>query len=159
MHQKKGRILREQGAWLTGLFQLYGRKVNTTWLVSLIKHEVIKIKLNPVTRGLRCVLWFFKVANLTHSVQFSCSVMSDSLQPHGLQHARPPCPSPTPRVYSNSCPLSWWCHPTISSSVIPFSSCLQSFPALGSFQMSQLLASGGQSIGASASASVLPKNI
>ena len=93
------------------------------------------------------------------SVQFSHSVVSDSLQPHGLQHARPPCPSPTPRVYSNSCPLSQWCHPTISSSVIPFSSHFQSFPASGSFQMSQNFTSGGQSIGVSASASVLPVNI
>ena len=92
------------------------------------------------------------------SVQFSCSVMSDSLLPHEPQHARPPCSSPTPRVYPNSCPLSWWCHPTISSSVIPFSSCPQSFPATGSFQMSQLFASGGQSIGVSASTSVLPIN-
>ena len=92
-------------------------------------------------------------------IQFSCSVMSDSFQPHGLQHTRPPCPSSTPGVYSNSCPLSGWCHPTISSSVIPFPSCLQSFPASGSFQMSQLFASGGQSTGASASASVLPVNI
>ena len=92
------------------------------------------------------------------SVQFSCSVMSDSLPPHELQHARPPCPSPTPVVYPNSCPLNWWCQPTISSSVIPFSSCLQSFPASGSFQMSQLFAWGGQSIGISASASVLPMN-
>ena len=87
------------------------------------------------------------------------SVMSDSLQPHRLQHTRLPCPSPTPRVYSNSCPLSQWCHPTISSSVVPFSSRLQSFPALGSFQMSQLFTSGSQSIGASASTSVLPMNI
>ena len=94
-----------------------------------------------------------------HSVQFSCSLMSDSLRPHGLQHSRPPCPSPTPWVYSNSCPLSWWCHPTISSSVIPFSSHLQSFPASGSFQMSQFFASGSQNIGVSASASVLPLNI
>ena len=92
------------------------------------------------------------------SVQFSRSVVSDSLQPHGLQHARPPCPSPTLRVYSNSCPLSRWCHPTISSSVIPFSSWLQSFPASGSVQMSQFFASGGQSIGVSASTSVLPMN-
>ena len=90
--------------------------------------------------------------------QFS-SVISDSLQTHGLQHARPPCPPPTPRVYSNSCPLSRWCHATILSSVIPFSSCLQSFPASGSFQMSHLFASGGQSIGVSASASGLPMNI
>ena len=88
---------------------------------------------------------------------FSRWVMSDSGS-HRLQHARPPCPSPTPRVYSDSCPLSWWCHATISSSVVPFSSCLQSFPASGSFQMSQLFASG-QSIGVAASASVLPKNI
>ena len=84
--------------------------------------------------------------------------MSDSLQPHELQHARPSCPSPTPRVYSNSCPLSRWCHPTISSSVISFSFCLQSFPASGSFQMSQLFTSDGQSIGVSASALVLPMN-
>ena len=92
------------------------------------------------------------------SVQFSCSVVSDSLWPCGLQHTRPPCPSPTPRVYTNSCPLSWWCHPTISSSVVPLSSCFQSFPALGSFQMSQFFAWGGQSIGVSASTSVLPRN-
>ena len=85
--------------------------------------------------------------------------MSDSMQPHGLKHARVPCPSRTPRVYSNSCPLSWWCHPTISSSVVPFSSRLQSFLASVSFPMSQFFASGGQSIGASASASVLPTNI
>ena len=85
------------------------------------------------------------------SVQFSSSVVSDSLRPHRLQHARPPCPSPNPGEYPNSCPLSQWCHPTISSSVIPFSSCPQSFPASGSFQMSQLFTSGGQSIGVSAS--------
>ena len=92
------------------------------------------------------------------SVQFSRSVVSDSLRPHELQHARPPYPSPTPRVHPNSCPLSQWCHPTISSSVIPFSFCLQSFPTSGSFQMSQLFASCGQSIGISASTSVLPTN-
>ena len=97
--------------------------------------------------------------NFKRSVQFSCSVMSDSLQPHGLQHARSPCPSPVPGVSSNSCPLSQWCHPTISSAVVPFSSCLQSFPASWSFPMSQFFASGGQSIGVSASASVLPMNI
>ena len=87
--------------------------------------------------------------------QFSRSVMSDSLRPHGLQHARLPCPSPTPGVYSNSCPLSRWCHPTISSSVVSFSSCPQSFPASWSFPISQFFASGGQNIGISASASVL----
>ena len=85
--------------------------------------------------------------------------MSDSLRPHGLQHARPPCPSPTPGACSNSCPSNQWCHPAISSSVVPFSSCLQSFPASGSFQMGQFFTSGGQSIGVSISASVLPMNI
>ena len=92
-------------------------------------------------------------------VQFSCSVISDSLQPHRLQHTRPPCPSPIPGVYPNSCPSSWWCHTIISSSVVPFSSHLQSFPASGSFQMSQYFPSSGQSTGVSASASVLPMNI
>ena len=85
--------------------------------------------------------------------------MYDYLWPHGLQYSGPPCPSPTPRVYSNSCPLTWWCHPTISSCVIPFSSCLRSFPELGSFPMSQFFASGGQSVGVSASALALPMNI
>ena len=121
---------------------------------------------------MNCVdAWFFSVSNLDilHvsilffqtifcSVQFSYSVVSNSLWPHEPQHARPPCPSPTPRFYLNSHPLSQWCHPTISSSVVPFSSQLQSFPASGSFQMSQLFASGGQSIGASAATSVLPMN-
>ena len=92
------------------------------------------------------------------SVQFSHSVVSNSLRPHDPQHARPPCPSPTPGVHPNPCPLCPWCHPTISSSVVPFSSCPQSFSASGCFQMSQLSASGGQSIGVSASASVLPMN-
>ena len=102
--------------------------------------------------------------NLIHSsrhtlkfCQFSCSVMSDSLWPHELQHTRPSSPSPTPGVHLNSCPLSRWCHPTISSSVVPFSSCPQSFPASGSFQMSQLFAWSGQSIGVSALAWFLPK--
>ena len=91
---------------------------------------------------------------------FSHLVVSDFLQPHGLQHTRPPCPSLlTPGACSNSCPLRWWCHPTISSSVVPFSSCLQSVPASGSFPMSRFFTSGGQSIGASASASVLPVSI
>ena len=93
------------------------------------------------------------------SVQFSGSVVSDSLRPHESQHARPPCPSPTPGVYPNLCPSSQWCHPAISSSVIPFSSCSQSFPASVSFPMSQLFQSDGQSIGVSASTSVLPMNI
>ena len=97
-------------------------------------------------------------AQPSDSVQFSCSVVSDTLRPHGLQHIRLPCPSPTPGTYSNSCPLSWWCHPIISSSIVPFSSCLQFFPASGSFQMSQFFTSGGQSIGVSDSASGLPMN-
>ena len=99
------------------------------------------------------------MGELQGKVQFSCSVVFNSLRPHGLQHARPPSQSPTPGIYSNSCPLSQWYHPTISSSVIPFFSCLQSFPASGSFQMTQFFASGGQSIGVSASASVLAMNI
>jgi len=112
-----------------------------------------------------CFLHWFKQASLVEeycgnsSVQFSCSVMSDSLWPHGRQHARLPCPSPIPGAYSTSCPLSWWCHPTISCSVDPFSSHLQSFLASGSFPMSQFFALGGQSIGVLASGSVLPMNI
>ena len=110
--------------------------------------------LNSATKG---VVIVFKLP--AYSVQFSHSVMSDSLWLHGLQHTRPPWPSPTLRAYSNSCPLSWWCHPTISSSVVPLSSCLQSFPASGSFPVSQFFALGGQSIGASASASVFPMSV
>ena len=106
-------------------------------------------------------IFYFNVFKIDYftSVQFSNSVMSDSLRPHGLQHTRPPCPSPTPRACPNSCPLSQWYHPTISSSVIPFFSCLQSLPASRSFPTSQFFASGEQSIGVSASASVLPINI
>ena len=103
------------------------------------------------------VVWSLNIRSV--SLQFSRSVMSNSLGPHELQHARPPCPSLTPGVYPNPHLLSQWCHPTISSSVIPFSSCPQSFPASGSFKMSQLFASGGQNIGVSASTSVLPMNI
>ena len=103
-------------------------------------------------------IWLMAVDNI-YVVQFSHSVMSNSLRPHGLRHTRLPFPSPTPGVYSNSYTLSQWCHPTISSSVVPFSSHLQSFPAPGSFQMSQFFASSGQSIGVSGSASVLPMNI
>ena len=105
------------------------------------------------------IQYLTQVVRMESLFQISHLVVSDSLQPHGLQHPRPPCPSPTHRVYSNSCPLSQWCHPTISSSVIPFSSHLQSFPASGSFQMSQFFTSGGQSIGVSASVSVLPMDI
>ena len=118
-------------------------------------------RLRPLTRQKNpwtCTSWpdgsIISVGN-----QFSPSVMSDSLRPHGLQYTRPPCPSLTPRACSNSCPLSQRCHPTISSSVVPFSSCLQSFSASGSFPMSQFFASDGQRIGVSASASVLPMHI
>ena len=118
---------------------------------------------NPFSMELSSEIWVLVLILILtpciSSVQFSRSVMSNSLQSHRLQHARPPCPSPTPGVYSNSCPSSRCCHPTISSSVIPFSSCPQSFPASGSFQMSQFFASGGQRIGVSTSASVLPMNI
>ena len=114
------------------------------------KIPFFKLTVNMLTRPNYEWLW---------EVQFSHSVMSNSLWTHGLQQTRFPCPSPTLGACSNSCPLRWWCHPTISSSVVPFSSCPQSFPASGSFPMSQLFASGGQSIGASASASVLPMNI
>ena len=109
----------------------------------------VTLYVNKSSRWLWCTLSL---------VQFSGSVMSDSLRRREPQHARPPCPSPTPGVHPNPCPLNRWCHPTISSSVIPFSSCPQSFSALGSFQMSQLSASGGQSVGASASTSVFPMN-
>ena len=98
-----------------------------------------------------------KYKHPSYSVQFSCSIVSDSLWPHELQHTRPPYPSPTPRVYSNSCPLSWWCHPAISSSVVPFSSYPPSLPASESFPMSQLFSWAGKSIGVSALASFLPK--
>ena len=100
----------------------------------------------------------WKKLSTVYSIQFSCSVVSDSLRRCEPQHTRPPCPSPTPGVHQNPWPLCWWCHSTISSSVIPFSSCPQSFPASGSFPMSQLCASGGQSIGVSDSASVPPMN-
>ena len=121
-------------------------------------HQVLSPSPSPFChKWTSALLW--RTPPLSSSVQFSRSVMSDSLRPHGLQHARPPCPSPTSRAYSNSCPLRQWCHPAISSSVGPLSSCLQSFPASGSFPMNQFFASGGQSIGVLVSASVLPMNI
>ena len=117
------------------------------------KKEENKKKVNLVLWLLQCITCL-----RVHSVPISGSVMSDSLQPHEPQHARPSCPSTASRVYPNPCPLSRWCHPNISSSAVPFSSCLQSFPASGSSQMSRLFASGDQSIGVSASTSVLPIN-
>ena len=125
-------------------------------LVSYLSHQNI----NFMRAETLFCLWYDpqNLVQLLSSVQFSHSVVSDSLWPHGLKHARPPCPSPTPGVHSNSCPSSQWCYPAISSSVIPFSSCPQSLPASESFPMSQLFAWSGQSIGVSALASVLPKN-
>ena len=119
------------------------------------KFKNIRRKCKTVSEGFKMNQQYLAV----HSVQFSCSGMSDSLQHHGLQHARLPCPSPAPGVCSDSCPSSRWCHPIISTSVVPFSSCLQSFPASGSFLRSQFFKSGGQRAGASASASALPMNI
>ena len=112
-------------------------------------------------KTLQTFLFFYNLDSFEEfsSVQFSRSVVSDSLWPHELQHARPPCPSPTPGVHPNSCSSSPWCHPTVSSSVVTFSSCPQSFPASGSFPMCQLFESCGQNIGVSASTSVLPMNI
>ena len=124
-------------------------ELKSLWMRVKVESEKVGLKLNiQKTKIMAC--------GCISSLQFSCSVVSNSLWPHGLQHARPPCPSPTPRVHPNPCPLSWLCPSTISSSVVPFSSCLQSFPASGSFQMSQLFTWGGQSTGVSASTSVLP---
>ena len=123
----------------------------------LIKQQALPVTLSFIEKVSEEASTHF----VSEEIQFSSvthSVVSDSLQPHELQHARPPCPSPTPGVYPNSHPLCWCCHLTISSSVVPFSSCPQSFSASGSFQMSQFFASGGQSIGVSASASVPPMN-
>ena len=127
------------------------------WISSLQNFE--KINFHYLSHPICSIL--LQHPEQTHtptSVQFSSSVVSNSLWPHGLQHTRSPCPSSTPGVYPDSCPLSRWCHPTISSFVVPFSSHLQSFPASGSFQMSQFFASGGQTIEVSASTSVLPMN-
>ena len=129
----------------------------------VIKNKLYFIKINFKLKTDIIEFWskviFFFFLNGISLVQFSLSVVSDSLRLHGLQGTRPPCPLPTPRAYSNSSPSHLWCHPTISSFVVTFSSYLQSFPASGSFPMSQFFASGSQSIGVSASASVLPMNI
>ena len=150
-------------------YRLGQRGVLKTWPVATL-HRLTAFLWKKIQQQLK-EIWSFCRAQYTlqtlkwlkvlvnhSSVQFSRSVMSDCLWPHELQHARPPCLSPTRRVHPNPCPLSRWCHPTISSFVVPFSSCPQSFPASGSFPMSQLFVSGGQSIGVSASTSVLPMN-
>ena len=125
-------------------------KCKHTWHISVFSQNPIKVSIK--------IFFLNETIVKIFSVQFSHSVVSNSLRPHELQHARPPCPSPTPGVYPNSCPLSQWCHPAISSSIITFSSCPQSLPASGSFPMSQLFIWGGQSIGVSALALVLPMN-
>ena len=132
------------------LFRGCGFKSSQSFLPLTFEYSIVFLLINNVvvkwsTDFNRLAEDFWKGVLSFSSVQFSCSVVYDSLQLHGLQHARLPCPSPTPGAYSNSCSLSQWCHPTISSSVVPFSSCPQSFPASGSFQMSQLFPSGGQS--------------
>ena len=159
--------------WLI-LWNDYHYKINyhsSSHKVHLMKKSLKKIKKEIVIRNLRiysvssfhlyhtakCYVFTMVYIILLSSAQFNRSVMSNSLWPHELQHARPPCPSPTPGIHPNSYPLSQWCHPAKSSSVIPFSSCPQSLPASESFPMSQLFAWGGQSIGVSASASFLPK--
>ena len=155
IQELKPRLLHYRQIWVTVIIQLGFQR----------KQGYIPTK--PVRAG----ILFYQLGLCNHSgsgggiitkntylLLFSHSVMSNSLWPHGLQCTRLPCPSPSPRACSNLCPLNQWCHPTISSSVVPFSSCLQTFPASGYFPMSQLFASGGQSTGASASASVLPMN-
>ena len=129
-------------------------------LLSIPEHYDLLSKQLNYTCGLFLTwcLWSCPEPEQLCSIQFSHSVVSDSLRPHELQHAKPPCPSQAPGVYSNSCPSSRWCHPAISSSVVPFSSCPQPLPASGSFTVNQLFTWGGQSIGVSASASVLPMN-
>ena len=146
------------------LFRGCGFRSSQSLLPLTFEYSIVFLLINNVvvkwsTDFNRLAEDFWKGVLSFSSVQFSCSVMSDSLWPHGLQHTRLPCPSPTPGASSNSCPLSRWGHPTISSSIVPFSSCLQSFQASGPFLVSQYFASGGQSIGVSASASVLPVNI
>ena len=145
-------FLSDPGGFDIQIFVLIARE---GWLWFLVRDYLkMQIEWSSLKPRLQHSLWSPYIL----SVQFSCSVVSDSLQPHDMQHTRPPCPSPTPGVYPNSCPLSRWCHPAITSSIIPFSSCLQYFPTSGSLQMSQPFAWGGQSIGVSASTSVLPTN-
>jgi len=146
------RVGGRSGHTLTGNKKILLYSLKNTLLAKYIAHIIYLIpppEHNCLTEKTMPVFLFVNiiVKSNYHSLQFSSSVVSDSLQPPEPQHARPPCPSPTPRVHPNPCPLSQWCHPTISSSVVPFPSCPQSFPASGSFPMSQLFTTGGQSIG------------
>ena len=147
----------DQWKWMMGLITATSGLAHSIALI-IFHAETLWCWCSWKQRNWDGIAWCKKPGSLGSPLQFSCSIVSDSLWAHGPQHARPPCPSPTPGVHPNSCPLCQWCHPTISSSVVPFSSCSQSFPASGSFPMSQLFTSGGQSIGVSASTSVLPMN-
>ena len=153
-------------SYMSCLYVLEMNPLSITSIANIFSHSVgcpvlfmFSFAMQKLLHLIRSYFFIFAFISITQaSVQFSRLVMSDSLRLHEPQHARPPCPSPTARAYPNPCPSSRWCHPTISSSVVPFSSCPQSFPASGSLQMSQLFASGGQSIGVSSSTSVLPMN-
>ena len=151
---KKGRGLLCQS--LRAGRRLRDRLAKTSGLITWTKHLCLQKASILLLQWSWTLLYAEVILSYCSSVQFICSVMSNSLWPHRLWYARLPCPSPTTGVYSNSSPLSWWCHPTISSSVFPFSSCLPSFQASGSFEMSQFFTSRGPHIGISASASVLP---
>ena len=149
----------ERGVWWLMAYGPWGsQSIGHNWVTNTVKLQNNCKETGNFLGSKNLYLDVNECARMWSSVQFSHSVMSDSLRPHESQHARPPCPSPTPGVHPNPYPLSQWCHPTISSSVIPFSSCLQSLPASECFPMSQLFAWGSQSIGVSASASVLPMN-
>ena len=150
--------------WIPDLYKLLISLMQHTNMFSLL--ELLSVQTHHTLNPQSQMIFFCSICSCLQgnylwfsSLHFTRSVVCNFLWPHGLQHDRSPSLSPTPRVYSNSCPLSQWCHPTISSSVIPFSSCLQSFPASGSFQISQFVTSGGQSTGVSDSASVLSMNI
>ena len=155
MSLRKLQEIVDRQAWLAAP---HGVTKSCTWLSNwIMNNNILMSQAGAVSRD-SLFLWTCFSKFTWQLVQFSHSVVSDSLWPHEPQHARPPCPSPTPGAHPKPCPLNQWCHPTISSSVVPFTFCPQSFPASGSFPMSQLLTSGGQSIGVSASTSVLPMN-
>ena len=140
-------------SWVSDFLWKWGHMIHDVFQLGKVHEYVVWEKREWEDIPISKIIYIREVQGWGVSVQLRCSVLSDSLWPHGLQHARPPCPSLTPGVHSDSCPLSQWCHPTISSPVFPFSSCFQSFPASGPFPMSQFFASGGQSIRVSALAS------
>ena len=162
-HTKRNpHVYTSEGGWMKHMKEADQETVEAVAMIPVCGPQELSLQLRESgsSKGVRAHnSSFLATEGPVQFSQLSCSVMSDSLRLHGLKHIRLPCPSPTPGTYPNSGPLSRWCHLTISSSVVPFSSCLQSFPVSGSFQMSQFFASGDQSIGVSASASVLPMNI